>query len=120
VQGNQQGSTTGSRALDRMNGVERARCDVAPCLNYKGAYVLVDRIIGEKLDPYVRVDWRDGVHHNGATYIYESHSVRATAGVNYRVASRVTAKLEYNFNYEIGVPVFPHDVVTSSVVVSTD
>ncbi|HEU0037146.1 MAG TPA: hypothetical protein VFQ53_41335 [Kofleriaceae bacterium] len=120
VQGKQQGSTTGDPEADRMLGIERPACDVADCLTYKGAYLLVDRRVTAWLRPYARVDWRDAVHQRGAEFVYESHSLRGTLGARFEVTSRIVGKVEYSWNHELGVPQFPHDVITSSIVVSTD
>jgi len=119
VQGKQQGSTSGDPAQDTMLGVDRPRCDLAPCLTYKGAYLLVDRKVNDWFKPYVRIDWRDAVHRNGAQFVYESHTVRSTVGLHFGTG-RVIGKVEYTWNRELGVPQFPHDVITSSLVVSTD
>jgi Putative beta-barrel porin-2, OmpL-like. bbp2 len=119
VQGKQQGSTTGNPVQDAMIGEDRPRCDLAPCLTYKGAYLLVDRKVTDWLQPYVRTDWRDAVHRNGAQFVYESHTVRSTIGVHFGTGS-VIGKVEYTWNRELGVPQFPHDVITSSLVVSMD
>ena len=43
-----------------------------------------------------------------------------TFGFQVEVNSHVRAKVEYNWNHELGVPSFPHDVITSSIVVATD
>jgi hypothetical protein len=120
VQGKQQGATSGDPVADRMLGIERPSCDVAQCLDYKGAYLFVDRRVTPRFTPYWRIDWRDATHRDGATFLYESHSLRATIGANYAFTSRIRAKFEYSKNHEIGVPSFPHDVLTSSLVVATD
>jgi hypothetical protein len=119
VQGKQQGSTSGNLAADQMAGLERAGCDVADCLDYKGAYLLVSRRF-ERWIPYARVDWRQATHQRGADFVYEARSVRATVGLHVDVNNHVRAKVEYNFNRELGVPNFPHDVITSSIVIATD
>lgn len=96
-------------------------CDLAPCLHYKGGYVLVDHRMNAWLTPYVRADWRDAVHTSGAQFIYEGHILRATLGARFAVTSRILAKLEYTFNRELGgIPQFPDDILTSSLVVATD
>lgn len=115
VQGRQQGRTSSDPSM-----LERARCDVARCLSYKGAYLLVDRRVAPWLIPYLRVDWRDAVLENGAEFVYESHTLRATLGVHLEMSSRIVAKVEYTWNRELEAPPFPHDVLTSSIVVSTD
>jgi hypothetical protein len=120
VQGKQRGATSGDLIADQMLGVERPSCDVAKCLDYKGAYVFVDRRVRHWLIPYARVDWRDATHRDGAQFLYEARSVRATVGANFAITSRIRAKIEYSKNHELGVPYFPHDVLTSSLVVATD
>ncbi|HET9990545.1 MAG TPA: hypothetical protein VFQ65_18580, partial [Kofleriaceae bacterium] len=96
-------------------------CDLAPCLHYKGGYVLVDRRVNSWLIPYVRADWRDAVHAEGVQFLYEVHVARATLGARFAVTSRILAKLEYTFNRELGnIPEFPDDILTSSLVVATD
>jgi hypothetical protein len=96
-------------------------CDVTACLTYKGAYVLVDHRVRWWLTPYVRLDWRDAVHTNGAFFVYESHVARATIGAHLEMTSRILAKIEYTINHELGgIPQFADDVVTSSLVVATD
>jgi hypothetical protein len=119
VQGKQQGSTTGDPTENAMLGIEMARCDLAPCLTYKGAYVLVHRRVADWIEPYARIDWRDAVHQKGAEFVYESHTVRSTIGLHLGTG-RVVGKVEYTWNRELGVPQFPHDVITSSIVVSTE
>jgi hypothetical protein len=110
VQGLQQGQTTSI-----------APCNAAPCLTYKGGYLLADRRVTSWLVPYLRIDWRDAVHENGAVFVYESHVARATLGVHLDLTSHVIAKLEYTFVRELDpIPDFPDDVVTSSLVVTTD
>lgn len=120
VQGRQQGSTTGDPAVDRMVGIERPACDVAQCLHYKGAYVFVDRRVNRWFTPYARFDWRDATHRHGGDFIYEANSIRATVGAHFEMTSRIIAKIEYDWNHELNVPSFPHDVITSSIVVATD
>ena len=113
VQGMQQGRTTSSTP-----------CNAAPCLTYKGAYLLVDRRVNSWLTPYVRLDWRDAVHTNGSMtnmFVYESHVWRATFGLHVELTNRILAKVEYTFNRELdNIPDFPDDIVTSSIVVATE
>ena len=109
VQGLQQGKT------------EMTPCDIAPCLTYKGAYLMVDKLVNPHFTPYVRVDWRDAVHQSGVQFVYESHVIRATFGVQLAMTSRILGKIEYTFNHELdGIPQFADDIVTSSIVVATD
>src|SRR5262249_26974894 len=110
-----------------VQGIQRGKtetmtpCDAAPCLSYKGAYLLVDRRMNSWFTPYVRTDWRDGVHQNGVDFVYESHTLRATVGARFAVTSRILGKIEYTWNRELGdIPEFPDDIVTTSVVVATD
>jgi hypothetical protein len=110
VQGKQEGKT-GSMT----------ECDVAPCLTYKGAYLLVDRRIKPWFTPYGRIDWRDAVHIKGAEFVYESHTLRGTVGAHFEMTSRILAKIEYTWNHELGnIPQFPDDILTTSLVVATD
>ena len=110
VQGQQDGWTTST-----------ATCNAAPCLVYKGGYLLVDRRVNPRFIPYVRVDWRDAVHQNGTVFVYESHVARATVGAHFELTSRIIGKIEYTFNHELGgIPQFADDILTSSIVVATD
>jgi hypothetical protein len=96
-------------------------CGTAQCLTYKGAYVLVDRRIRPWLTPYVRVDWRDAVHIRGTEFVYESHTLRASIGGHFEMTRRIIGKIEYTWNHELDrIPQFADDVVTSSLVVTTD
>lgn len=119
VQGKQRGSTSGNLAADQMTGLDRAGCDVAECLKYKGAYVLVSQRL-KRWTPYARFDWRDATHQRSADFVYEARSVRGTVGLHVKVNDHVLAKVEYNWNHELGVPSFPHDVITGSIVVKTN
>jgi hypothetical protein len=109
VQGLQQGKTMA------------VACDLAPCLTYKGAYLLVDRRVTTWFTPYVRLDWRDAVHQKGVDFVYESHTGRATVGARFAMTSWIVGKIEYTFNRELGdIPDFPNDILTSSIVIATD
>ncbi len=111
-----QGKQPGKTAMDSMT-----ECDLAPCLDYKGAYLLVDRYMTPKLIPYVRVDWRSAVHIKGSDFVYESHTLRTTAGAQFEMTSQIIGKVEYTYNRELGgIPQFPDDVITTSLVVKTD
>ncbi len=110
VQGLQQGQTT-----------TITPCNAAPCLSYKGAYLIVDHRMNNWFTPYVRVDWRDAVHQNGVQFVYESHTARATIGGHFELSNRIIGKIEYSFVRELDViPDFPDDVLTTSIVVATD
>ncbi len=109
VQGNAEGETSAMAA---------ASCDLAPCLDYKGAYGLVSYRLSNTWIPYARVDWRDALHESGASFVYISELVRGTIGVRAEIGARVIVKLEGTLNRELGrVPQFPNDVVTSSLVI---
>lgn len=111
VQGRQEGRTT----------TPMTPCDAAPCLHYKGAYVLVDHRTTPRFQPYARVDWRDAVHTKGVEFVYESHTVRGTLGARFAMTPNILGKVEYTWNHELGgIPQFADDVITSSIVVTTD
>lgn len=111
VQGNQPGKT----------GTMNVECDIAPCLSYKGAYLLVDRYVTGKLIPYVRFDWRSAVHIKATEFVYESHTFRTTVGAQFEMTPQIIGKLEYTYNRELGgIPQFPDDIITTSLVVKTD
>jgi hypothetical protein len=53
--------------------------------------------------------------------VYVSDVLRVTAGVRVVFSRYAMAKLEYTWNRELGrIPEFPDDVLTTSVVVSTE
>src|SRR5262249_27012171 len=109
------------QGLEQGQTVTVTACDLAPCLKYKGAYLLVDRRMNNWFTPYVRVDWRDAVHQNGVQFVYESHTARATLGAHVELSNRIIGKIEYTFVRELDpIPDFPDDVLTSSIVVATD
>jgi hypothetical protein len=95
-----------------------APCNVAPCLDYHGAYGLIAYRVRGGVIPYGRVDWRDALHQKGADFVYISDLVRVTAGVRKELGAHVAAKLEYTLNRELGrIPQARNDIFTSSVVV---
>ena len=54
-------------------------------------------------------------------FVYESHTLRATAGVHVEMTSRIIGKIEYTWNHELGnIPQFADDILTTSLVVATD
>jgi hypothetical protein len=92
-------------------------CDEAACLHYTGAYGLVAYHLTNMLIPYARVDWRDAMHQNGASFVYISDLMRATVGLRTEIGTRVIVKVEATKNQELGAtPQFPDDVVTSSLI----
>ncbi|HEY5925733.1 MAG TPA: outer membrane beta-barrel protein [Kofleriaceae bacterium] len=110
VQGKAKGVTSDTEPDD-------ALCDVAPCLDYKGAYGLVAYRVTNTFVPYLRVDWRDALHESGASFVYISAVLRGTVGLRAEIGTRVIAKLEATKSRELEGPQFPNDVVTSSLVI---
>jgi hypothetical protein len=99
-------------------GAGLAVCDTAPCLKYKAAYGQVAWRASNTWIPYLRVDWRDALHQNGANFVYVSKLARATVGVRAELGDAVIVKAEYTFNHELGdLPQFPDDILTTSLVV---
>jgi opacity protein-like surface antigen len=95
-----------------------AHCGLTPCLQYKGAYGQLGYRLTNWLMPYGRVDWRDALHENGASFVYISKLMRYTAGARFELGTSVIVKAEYTWNRELGgIPQFPNDVFTSSLVV---
>ena len=94
------------------------RCDEAQCLEYKGAYGLIAYRVTNWLMPYVRTDWREALHQNGANFVYITDLVRITGGLRFEIGNYVIVKAEYTHLREIGrVPEFPDDVLTTSLVI---
>ena len=95
-----------------------ARCGLAPCLRFTGAYGLLGYRVTNIVMPYVRVDWRDALHQSGASFVYISELVRITPGLRLAFTDRLIVKAEYTVNRELGrIPQFPNDVFTTSLVV---
>jgi hypothetical protein len=95
-----------------------ARCDLAPCIDYQGAYGQVAYRLSNTFIPYVRIDWRDALHEAGASFVYISELVRGTLGLRAEIGTRVIWKVEATLNRELGkIPQFPNDVVTTSLVI---
>jgi hypothetical protein len=94
------------------------RCGVIQCLEFRGAYGLAGYRVTNLMMPFVRVDWRDALHENGASFVYISELVRGTAGLRLDVNANVIIKGEYTVNRELGrSPQFPNDVFTSALVI---
>jgi hypothetical protein len=94
-------------------------CDLSPCLQFKGAYGLLGYRVTNVLMPYVRVDWRDALHRNGASFVYISQVGRLTSGLRLTLTQNLVLKAEYTVNRELGrAPQFNDDVFTSSLVVT--
>jgi hypothetical protein len=107
-----QGRASGSTSPGGVN------CDVAQCLDYKGAYGLIAYRFTNWFQPYARVDYREALHQNGANFVYISDLVRVTGGVRFDIGQFIILKGEYTHLQEIGrVPDFPDDVLTTSLVV---
>jgi len=93
------------------------RCGIAPCLDFRGAYGMLGYRVLTWLMPYVRVDWRKALHQSGASFVYNSNTLRITPGVRFEVGTHVIIKLEYTVNRELGrIPGIRNDVFTSSLV----
>lgn len=93
------------------------RCGIAPCLDFKTAYGLLAYRVLTWLMPYARVDWRKALHQNGASFVYNSNTLRITPGFRFEVGTNVIIKLEYTVNRELGrIPGIRNDVFTSSLV----
>lgn len=92
-------------------------CGIAPCLEFKTAYGLLAYRVLTWLMPYARVDWRKAHHQNGASFVYNSNTLRITPGFRFEVGTNVIIKLEYTVNRELGrIPGIRNDVFTSSLV----
>jgi len=92
-------------------------CAQAPCLEAMGAYGIVGYRALNWLMPYVRADWRDALHREGASFVYISELVRFTGGVRFDVNEYVIVKAEYTHNLELGnIDPANNDVFTTSVV----
>lgn len=108
VRGKAEGKTTPGNPTD---------CDIAPCIDYRGAYGLVGVRTTSWLTPYLRVDWRDATHKSGDSFVYVSKLARGTIGANVRIGSNVIVKAEYTFDHELPpIPQFDNDIFTSSLV----
>jgi hypothetical protein len=107
-----QGRASGKTSAGGVN------CDEAQCLDYKGAYGLIAYRVTNWLMPYVRVDWREALHQNGASFVYVTDLLRVTGGLRFEIGAHVILKAEYTLLRELGrVPEFPDDVLTSSLVI---
>jgi hypothetical protein len=94
-------------------------CDLAACLQFKGAYGLVGYRLTNIVMPYVRVDWRDALHRKGASFVYISELGRLTPGLRFALTQNLLIKAEYTVIRELGrAPQFPNNVFTSSLVVT--
>ena len=98
---------------------DAAPCDLAPCIDYEGAYLMAGYRATNLLVPYARLDWRDALHRSGRSFVYISALLRATAGARLELGTHVIIKAEYTLNRELGrIPQFPNDVLTTSLVVT--
>ena len=123
IQGKQQGSSTGlSQSFEAMSdpSIVAPRCSLAECLRYKAAYGIASYRAKRWVTPYARVDWRDARHQRGSDFLYVSRVVRGTIGARFSLTSRILGKVEYTYNHELLGPQFPNDVLTTSIVVSTE
>lgn len=93
-------------------------CNIAPCLNFTGAYGLLGYRLFNWLTPYARVDYRDALHRSGSSFVYISDLMRTTGGLHFEIGTNFILKAEYTHIIELGrVPQFNDDVATSSFVV---
>lgn len=102
---------------DGQTEVNGPPCGLAPCLHYTGAYGQLGYRATNWITPYLRVDWRDAVHASGASFVYISDLMRATAGAHFEIGTNTIVKVEYTYNRELGMPQFPDDIFTSALVV---
>jgi len=102
------------------------RCDEAPCLRYRGGYILAAYRVTNVFVPYVRVDNRDALHISGESFVYVSTATRFTLGLRAEIGERVIVKAEGTLNREMDwdgskpsdlYPIIPNDVVTTSLVI---
>ena len=94
-----------------------ARCANAPCLRVAGAYVTAGYRALNWLMPFVRVDWRDAYHQQGASFVYLTQTTRLSPGARFELTPNVVLKAQYTVNLEVGdIPQIPNDVFTSSLV----
>jgi len=107
------------RAEGKSSGASMsAPCDLAPCLRYEAAYGQIAYRWYNWLTPYVRVDWRDALHRDGASFVYISQLARVTGGLHFELGTSVIFKAEYTTIRELGrIPEFADDVFTSSLVI---
>jgi len=93
-------------------------CNLAPCLNFTGAYGLLGYRLFNWLTPYARVDYRDALHRSGGSFVYISDLMRTTGGLHFEIGTNFILKAEYTHIIELGrIPQFNDDVATSSFVV---
>ncbi len=99
-------------------------CDEAPCLRYRGAYLLAGYRVNNTFVPYFRVDNRDALHLSGASFVYVSTATRFTLGLRAEIGTRVIVKAEGTLNREMDLfgadvkfPPIENDVVTTSLVI---
>lgn len=109
---------TGEYVQGKVDGKGDAyACDIAPCLDFKGAYGMLGVRATNWLIPYARVDWRQAVHLDGRSFVYNSNSMRVTPGLRFEIGAHVIIKAEYSVNLELGrLMRFRNDVFTSSLV----
>lgn len=94
-----------------------AACAVSPCLTYQGGYAQLGYRANNWFIPYVRGDIRDALMESGASFVYISKDIRATAGARFEVFPELIVKGEYTFNREFGgVPEFKNDLMAASLI----
>lgn len=109
---------TGEFVQGKVDGSsETVACDIAPCLEFKGAYGMLGVRAVNWLMPFARVDWRQAVHQDGRSFVYNSDSMRITPGLRFELGAYVIFKAEYSVNLELGrLASFRNDIFTSSLV----
>ena len=108
--------SSGPRPGPRRRGRRRVARG-APCLRYKGAYGQLAYRLSNWLSPYARVDWRDARHRDGASFVYESHVLRATGGLRAELgAHHREGRVHLEPRARARRPQFRDDVFTSSLV----
>jgi hypothetical protein len=112
------GEVVHGRARGKTTPGQPVKCDVAPCLKFTGGYVQAAYRVTNVFVPYLRVDYRDAYHLDGASFVYISVLGRATIGLRAEIGTRVIAKVEATKNQELeDLPQIPNDVITSSLVI---
>jgi hypothetical protein len=98
-------------------------CALAPCLQYQGAYGQIAYRLFNWLMPYARVDYRNAIHRDGASFVYLSELMRVTVGARAELLPSLILKAEATFIHQLGPAQIAPDasipgmfLVTSSLV----
>jgi hypothetical protein len=96
---------------------ESASCDLAPCLEFQGAYGELSYRFTNLLGGLARFDWRDATHRSGEDFLYIVDIARGTFGVRLDIDRFFIVKAEYVLNLELeDRPSIDNDVITTSFV----